>query len=109
MGIDVEVPAEQPPPEGNIKEHSAMPTSTSSDNQYRYEYYLFGIKPVCVAYDDKDRARTAEYPDVKTGSLLIDNMLLSPIELTGEAYDIDETEWNARCEEIFKENIIFRV
>ena len=80
-----------------------MPTAWALPMVFSTEHFLVGALPVRVFYDEQHRAISAEYPDPEAGRLAIDNRLLSPIELRGEAEAIPAEDWQARAGQLLGE------
>jgi hypothetical protein len=68
-----------------------------------YEHFIAGTLPIRVCYDERHRAISAEYPDRATGRLAIDNMLLSNVELRGDAAPIAAEDWESRVDTLLGE------
>lgn len=70
-----------------------------------YRYYLLGTQlPVRVCFNHKGLKIGAETVDQATGQLVIKNTLLSRIETSPDAEEIDQEQFETLCRDSVKKN-----
>jgi hypothetical protein len=72
--------------------------------QYRY-YSIGSSNPVRVVYDANGLKIRAETPDQSSGSLKINMLMLSRIEISYEAEEIDRDRFEALCAAIYAKKV----
>ena len=75
-------------------------------NGSQHKYYLLGERvPIRVTLDSRGLKMAAEVPSAQTGLLTIDNRYLSRIDQSPEVEEIEESEFQRRCDNVLQRTV----